>query len=105
MGQYAIVGIARSRCHAQQRLEREQGRLLRNRKLADFARRHGITPAQAALAWLLSRDDVIAIPKTSRRERLQENLAAAAHPLDPASLAELDTLFPPPSGPVPLEMI
>ena len=83
----------------------EQGRLLRNRKLADFARRHGMTTAQAALAWLLSKPDVIAIPKTSRRERLEENLAAAAHPLAPALLAELDLLFPPPSGPVPLEMI
>lgn len=83
----------------------EQGRLLRNRKLADFARRHGIRPAQAALAWLLSHDDVIAIPKTSHRQRLEENLWAAGHRLEPALLAELDDLFPPPAGPVPLEMI
>jgi diketogulonate reductase-like aldo/keto reductase len=83
----------------------EQGRLLCDRKLADFARRHVMTPAQAALAWLLARDDVIAIPKTSRLERLEENLAATGHPLGVALLAELDGLFPPPSGPVPLEMI
>ena len=31
----------------------EQARLLKNRALGDFARRHGMTPAQAALAWLL----------------------------------------------------
>lgn len=83
----------------------EQGRLLRNRKLADFAKRRGLTPAQAALAWLLARDDVIAIPKTARPERLAENRAALDHPLDADALAELDRLFPPPSGPVPLEMI
>jgi aldehyde reductase len=83
----------------------EQGRLLRNRKLADFAKRRGLTPAQAALAWLLARDDVIAIPKTARPERLAENRAALDHPLDAAALAELDRLFPPPSGPAPLEMI
>jgi diketogulonate reductase-like aldo/keto reductase len=83
----------------------EQGRLLRNRKLADFAKRRGLTPAQAALAWLLARDDVIAIPKTARPERLAENRAALDHPLDAAALAELDRLFPPPSGPIPLEMI
>jgi aldehyde reductase len=83
----------------------EQGRLLRNRKLADFAKRRGLSPAQAALAWLLARDDVIAIPKTARPERLAENRAALDHPLDAAALAELDRLFPPPSGPVPLEMI
>ena len=83
----------------------EQGRLLRNRKLADFAKRHGLTAAQAALAWLLARDDVIAIPKTAKPERLAENRAALDHPLDAAALAELDSLFPPPSGPLPLEMI
>ena len=83
----------------------EQGRLLRNRKLADFAKRHGLTAAQAALAWLLARDDVIAIPKTAKPERLAENRAALEYPLDAAALAELDSLFPPPSGPLPLEMI
>lgn len=83
----------------------EQGRLVRDRALSGFAKRHGLTPAQAALAWLLSRDDVIAIPKTAKRERLAENMAALAHPLDAAALAELDSLFPPPDGPVPLEMV
>ena len=83
----------------------EQGRLLRERKVSDFARRHGMTPAQAALAWLLSKDGVIAIPKTGRRERLKENLGALEHPLDAAQLAELDRLFRPPPGPQPLEML
>ena len=35
-----------------------------NRKLAGFAERRDMTPAQAALAWLLARDDVMVIPKT-----------------------------------------
>ena len=83
----------------------EQGRLLRNRKLAGFAERRGLTPAQAALAWLLARNDVIAIPKTARPQRLAENRASLDHPLDAAALAELDSLFAPPAGPVPLEMI
>lgn len=83
----------------------EQGGLLRHRGLAAFARRRGMTPAQAALAWLLARDDVIAIPKTSSAQRLAENLGALARPLDAAALAELDALFPPPSRATPLEMI
>jgi diketogulonate reductase-like aldo/keto reductase len=83
----------------------EQAKLLANAKLIDFATRHGMTPAQAALAWLLSRDDVIAIPKTGRRDRLRENLAALEHRLNTAQLAELDRLFPPPSGPRPLDML
>ena len=83
----------------------EQGRLLGNRGLVDFACRHGMTPAQAAIAWLLSRDDVIVIPKTGDRARLKENFDALDHKLTPSQLAELDRLFPPPTGPTPLEML
>jgi diketogulonate reductase-like aldo/keto reductase len=82
----------------------EQGRLTGHPGLVDFARRHGMTPAQAALAWPLASDDVIAIPKTASQARLAENMGALAHPLDAAALAELDRLFPPPRGPAPLEM-
>ena len=83
----------------------EQGRLARNAKLAEFASRHGMTATQAALGWLLAKDDVIVIPKTGRRERLLENLGAIERPLTKSQRAELDSLFPPPSGARPLEMI
>jgi diketogulonate reductase-like aldo/keto reductase len=83
----------------------EQGRLAGNRKLADVATRLGMTPAQLALGWLLAKDDVIAIPKTSSRVRLRENAKVLEHPLDAGVLAELDRLFPAPKGPVPLEML
>ncbi len=82
-----------------------QARLVEEPKLIGFARRHGMTAAQAALSWLLNREDVIVIPKTSRRERLSENLGALDHPLTPGQLSELERLFPPPSGPHPLEML
>jgi diketogulonate reductase-like aldo/keto reductase len=83
----------------------EEGRLVRDRRLVEFARAAGITPAQAALAWLLANDDMIAIPKSSTVERVKENVAAADVRLTRAQLAELDRLFPPPDGPVPLEML
>ena len=83
----------------------EQARLLDNVGLIAFARRHGITPAQAALAWLLAREDIIVIPKTGRSERLKENLGALEVSLDAAQLAELDGLFAPPTRPRPLEML
>jgi diketogulonate reductase-like aldo/keto reductase len=82
----------------------EQGRLARNARLTEFAAHHGMTPTQAALAWLLSRNDVIVIPKTGSRDRLKENLGALDHPLNEAQLVELDRLFPPPKGPQALEM-
>lgn len=83
----------------------EQARLLRHAGLKGFASRHGITPAQAALAWLLRRDDIIAIPKTGRREALRENAEALTIRLDAAQLAELDAMFPPPARARPLEML
>ncbi len=83
----------------------EQGRLLRERTLLQFAKQQAMTPAQVALAWLLAQDGVIAIPKTGSRARLEENAGALAHALSPAQLRELDGLFPPPGGPSPLAMI
>ena len=83
----------------------EQARLVRHPKLARFAQDAGMTPAQVALAWLLARDGIIAIPKTSHRDRLRENVGALAHALSLEQLAALDSLFPPPKGPRPLEML
>lgn len=82
----------------------ERADLQKDQKLAMFANQHGMTWAQAALAWLLSKPDVIAIPKTSRPERLRENYGALKLKLDAVQLAELDRLFPPPRGPGPLDM-
>jgi aldehyde reductase len=83
----------------------EQARLAGNRKLIGFAARHGMTPAQVALAWLLAQDGVMVIPKTGSRERLKQNLGALDRVLTAAQLAELDRLFPPPAGAAPLEML
>ena len=83
----------------------EQGRILRNGKLVAFAQRCGISAAQAALAWLLKDDDVIVIPKSAHRARLQENLRALDVRFTPEQLAELDVVFPPPRSARPLEML
>jgi diketogulonate reductase-like aldo/keto reductase len=83
----------------------EQARLIENKKLSAFAARGHMTPAQSALAWLLTREDIIVIPKTSSRERLKENLGSLTRTLSSAELSELDQLFPPPSAPHPLEML
>jgi diketogulonate reductase-like aldo/keto reductase len=83
----------------------EHGRLLRSRALVAFARKHAMTPAQVAIAWLLAQDGVIAIPKTASVKRLEENAAALERPPTRAQLHELDSLFPPPDGPSPLAMI
>jgi len=78
---------------------------LRNTGLKAFALRHHLDPVQAALAWLLAKDDIIAIPKTSHRTHLRENHGALDVGLSATQLAELDQLFAPPAGPTPLEML
>lgn len=82
----------------------EQARLLRHKGLLDFARHHGMTAAQAALAWLLAQEGVIAIPKSGTAAHVRDNAAARDMALDAAQRAELDRLFAPPDGPTPLEM-
>lgn len=83
----------------------EQARLLRQPELKDFARRHGMTPAQAALAWLLGQEGVIAIPKSASAAHVRENAAVRDLVLDAAQRAELDRLYAPPRGPSALEML
>jgi len=83
----------------------EQGRLLRHRALKEIGDRHGATPAQVALAWLLQQDGTIVIPKSSNEAHVRENRAAASVKLTVADLAALDAAFPPPKGPRTLEML
>ena len=71
-----------------------------NRELADrvqkLAADKGCTPAQLALAWVLSRgEDVVPIPGTKRRKYLEENSAATDIRLDDEELQRLDEAFPP----------
>jgi diketogulonate reductase-like aldo/keto reductase len=83
----------------------EQGRLLRRPALAEVAQRHGATPAQVALAWVLRTDDVCAIPRTGNPEHVRENAAALELRLTEADLADLEAAFPPPRRKVPLELL
>jgi diketogulonate reductase-like aldo/keto reductase len=83
----------------------EQGRLASSRDLARIAELHGKTPAQIALAFLLTRPDVIVIPKAGTVPHVKENAAAAAIVLSPDDLAALDAAFPPPKRKSHLEMI
>ncbi len=83
----------------------EQGRILGDPALRKVARRHGATPAQVALAWVLAGEGVVAIPRSGSTEHVRENAAARDVRLGAEDLAELDAAFPPPAGPVPLEML
>jgi len=83
----------------------DQGRILRNRALGTVAERHGATPAQIALAWVLRHQDMMVIPKATNETHVRENRAALDLALTAADLAELSKAFPPPVGATSLEML
>jgi len=74
----------------------DEGALARDRTFAAVGRRHGVSAACAALAWVLRHPDVIAIPKAVSEEHLRDNLAAADLVLSAGDLAEIDARFPAP---------
>ncbi|TDH59835.1 aldo/keto reductase [Dankookia rubra] len=72
------------------------GALLRDAALTRVAARHGVTPAQAALAWTLRGPGVISIPKSADPAHVRQNAAARDLRLTAEDMAELDAAFPPP---------
>lgn len=83
----------------------EQGRLLKRSDLREMAQDKGMTVAQMALAWLLGRDDLIAIPKAGTVAHVRDNSAARGLQLTAEDCARLDRMFPRPTRPMPLEML
>ena len=83
----------------------DEGRLLSNAALARIASDAGTSPATLALAWLVSHDGVIAIPKAARVEHVDAIAAAARLSLTDEVVAALDRAFPPPRKRTPLAMI
>jgi len=83
----------------------EQGRLAAHPQLARLGAELGLSAVQLALAWVLNRPGMIAIPKAGRVEHVQQNQRAVALGLPRDVVRELDDLFALPPGPRPLEMI
>lgn len=64
--------------------------------LGEMAHEKGYTPAQLAVAWLLSRgDDIVPLVGMSRRGRLAENLAILDIKFSASELATLERVFAP----------
>ena len=64
-------------------------------RVRELAEEKGITPGQLALAWLLAQgDDIVPIPGTKRRERLEENAKAADVELTNEDLRRIEEALP-----------
>jgi aryl-alcohol dehydrogenase-like predicted oxidoreductase len=69
------------------------------RVIEDMAGEKGCTPAQLALAWILAQgEDIVPIPGTKRRERLEENVGALEVELTPEDVRRIDEAMPQVAG-------
>jgi diketogulonate reductase-like aldo/keto reductase len=80
-------------------------RLVRSPALKAVAARHGVTPAQVAIAWGLRSGTVISIPKAADTAHVRENAAAADLVLTQQDLAEIDAAHRPPARKKPLDLL
>jgi len=69
-----------------------RGDVFDNEIIKQIADKHGITPAQVSLAWILSDKDRVAIPKTSNPDHLQGNLDAIDIQLSEDELEQIGSL-------------
>ncbi|MBS0245689.1 MAG: aldo/keto reductase [Proteobacteria bacterium] len=83
----------------------EQARMLGDAVLKAVGQRHGATPAQVALAWLLRQKGIVSIPKATRLDHLHDNIAALDLKLSAEDLKTLDARFPSPKRATPLDML
>ncbi|WP_444999514.1 aldo/keto reductase [Halomonas mongoliensis] len=88
--------------------------LLTHPELLEIASSLGITPTQLLLAWAIRpvaapqgerRRDVIAIPKATGLEHVEQNARALEVPLTDEALTRLDAAFPAPDRKTPLDIV
>jgi aryl-alcohol dehydrogenase-like predicted oxidoreductase len=64
-------------------------------RVREIAEEKDVTPAQLALAWVLAQgDDIVPIPGTKRRDRVEENVAAVGLELTDDDLERIEAAFP-----------
>ncbi|KAF1041806.1 aldo/keto reductase [Xylophilus sp.] len=72
---------------------------------AAIARRHGIGPPAAVLAWAVRSGRVLAIPESGDAGHVRDNAQALSVTLDAEDLAAIDAAFPPPARREPLDVL
>ncbi len=82
-----------------------QGELIGHPATVKLARKHTVAPAAIAIAFLLSKPNVIAIPKSSHAERVREFSAARDVKLDAQDFEFLDREFPAPKRKMSLDIV
>jgi diketogulonate reductase-like aldo/keto reductase len=82
----------------------DEGGLAHTPGLSAVARRHGVSEECVALAWTLRHPWVVSIPKASNMEHVTSNYQSISLMLTEEDIADIDSDFPPPDGPIPLDL-
>ncbi|WP_226012829.1 aldo/keto reductase [Halomicrobium salinisoli] len=61
-------------------------------EVSEVAEKHGVSEAQVSLAWLTQKDNVVAIPKATSREHIEDNWASLDLELDDEDVATIDDI-------------
>lgn len=83
---------------------RLKSKLLKSESVNKVAEKHGITPMQVLLCFVLSQNNMIAIPKASKLEHMKQNIQCLDINLDEKDLEILNKEFPAPTRKVPLDI-
>lgn len=79
--------------------------LMNHPTLNGLAREKGVTVAQLLLAWIISHEGVMAIPKAGSIAHVKENAAVLELVLDENDIAVMEQVFPAPGRKTPLDMV
>lgn len=79
--------------------------LLNHPVVNEIAHAHSASAAQILLAWVISHQGVMAIPKAASAEHVQQNAAALNITLSAQELTALDKAYPAPKGKTALDMV
>lgn len=69
-----------------------QGKVMENEELIEIGNEYGKTPAQVSLRWLIEQENVVAIPKGSSKEHLEENIDIYDFELSDEHFQQIDEL-------------
>lgn len=69
-----------------------EGRVVGDETMQAIGERHGKTPAQVAIRWLIQQENVVTIPKTITTEHMRDNIDVFDFELSAGEIAAIDEL-------------
>ncbi|MEI0528690.1 aldo/keto reductase [Brachyspira intermedia] len=79
--------------------------ILKNKTLLSIAKKHNAAPSQIALAFIMSFNSKIAIPKSSNKKHIIENIESQKIKLDDEDIALINKEFPKPNRKLALDIV